>query len=579
MGKILLVDDDQSARVTLSIALKSAGFSVEIVDNGRKALQRLGEDSYEWVISDVNMPDLDGVELVRKIREQDHEIRIVLISAFRSPDEIQGLQIQGFLEKPINVRKLYAILRNEPVSEEEEFAPRINRTSSEFLHEEDRRSKDPEIIQFKDEMEKQEFEKMSFNVYELLEKKVEERTQELLEKQRNLEDAYYELRKTKRYLENLIDASPNCIISTDIEMGILSCNTAAEETFGYTRDELLGQSMAALRAPEAEEMSHEIYARTLEAGSWTGEIAGRRRDGEVFPLSLVTSRVVDEEGRIIAILEMSREITEEKKMEQQLLYAEKLSVLGQLAPKIAHEINNPLHVISANAQLGLMVIDDKEKVRSCLHKVFNETDRIEHLTRQLMDVARPTELNIRELSVVDLLENALLFLRDVGEIKRLEVHKEYSERLPKIHADQAQMEQVFRNLILNASQAMEESAEKCLTVAVRPAEDSDFIEVLISDTGCGIPEEYREQIFEPFFTTKKVGKGNGLGMPIIRGIVQRHQGRIEVESEVGAGSTFHIFLRVNCSGRADPLSAGTHHGRMPDAGEEKVGAGIGWNRE
>jgi len=579
MGKILLVDDDQSARVTLSIALKSEGFAVEIVDNGQEALRRLGEDTYEWVISDVNMPGLNGVDLVRRIRRQDGKIKIILISAFRSPDDLQGLQVKGFLEKPINVQKLYSILRNEPVFEEQEFAPRVNRMTGGFRRGKGKRSKDPDVIQFKDDMEKQEFERMSLNIYELLEKKVEERTQELLEKQRNLEDAYYELRKTKRYLEHLIDASPNCIISTDIEMGILSCNTAAEKTFGYTRDEILGRNIASLRASESEVKNREIHDRTLKEGSWTGEIAGKRRNGEVFPLSLVTSRVVDEEGRTIAILEMSREITEEKKMEQQLLYAEKLSVLGQLAPKIAHEINNPLHVISANAQLGLMVIEDPAKVQSCMQKVLNETERIEHLTRQLMDVARPTELNIRELSVVDLLENALLFLKDVGEIKRLEVHKDYHERLPMIHADQAQMEQVFRNLILNASQAMEESAEKRLTVAVRTAEDPNFVEVLISDTGCGIPEEYLEQIFEPFFTTKKVGKGNGLGMPIIRGIVQRHEGRIEVESEVGAGSTFHVYLPVNCCGSGERPSAGLKHGRMQDAEGEKVGVGNGLNRE
>ncbi len=573
MGKILLVDDDQSARVTLSIALKSEGFAVEIVDNGQEAMRRLGEDTYEWVISDVNMPGLNGVELVRKIRMQDKEIRIILISAFRSPDDLQGLQVKGFLEKPINVQKLYSILRDEPVSEEQEFAPRVNRVTNGLWREDGKRLKDPEIIQFKDDMEKQEFEKMSLNVYELLEKKVEERTQELLEKQRNLEDAYYELRKTKRYLEHLIDASPNCIISTDIEMGILSCNTAAEETFGYTRDELLGRSIAALRAHGAEAQNHEIYVRTLEEGSWAGEIAGKRHDGETFPLSMVTSRVVDEGGRTIAILEMSREITEEKKMEQQLLYAEKLSVLGQLAPKIAHEINNPLHVISANAQLGQMVIDDKAKVQSCLHKVLNETDRIEHLTRQLMDVARPTELNIRGLSVMDLLDNALLFLKDVGEIKRLDVQKDYSEGLPVIYADQSQMEQVFRNLILNASQAMEESSEKRLTVSVRPAEDPNFVEVLISDTGCGIPEEHLEQIFEPFYTTKKVGKGNGLGMPIIQGIVQRHRGRIEIESKVGEGSTFHVYLPVDCGGCGNRSADGLQHEEREIRSDEKVGMG------
>ncbi|PIX84786.1 MAG: hypothetical protein COZ32_11815 [Nitrospirae bacterium CG_4_10_14_3_um_filter_53_41] len=543
MGKILLVDDDQSARVTLSIALKSEGFSVEIVDGGEEALQRIDQGAYDWVISDVNMPGMNGMELVQRIQAVRPDMQIILISAYRSRDELKDLKICGFLEKPIDIQKLYRILRHEPVPSVEPFAPWINRSTGGLTTKS--RTRDPdrsEVIQFKDALARQEFEKRTFNFYELLEKKVEERTRELLEKQRNLEDAYFELRKTKRYLENLIDASPECVISTDVEKGILSFNTMAEKTFGYTRDEVFGNPISILRPRWVEKKNEEIYEMTFREGRWNGESEGMRKNGEVFPMSLFTSGVLDEEGKIIAVLDMSRDITEEKKMEQQLLYAEKLSVLGQLAPKIAHEINNPLHVISANLQFAQMVQDDREKVKTCLEKGLQEVGRIEHLTRQLMDVARPTELNICELSIEDVLENTLLFLKDVGEIKRLEVRRNFTRGLPRISGDQSQLEQVFRNLIINASQAMEGSSSRILTVSTRFLPDLRYVEVTVSDTGCGIPKENLEKIFEPFFTTKEKGKGNGLGLPIIKGIVERHKGRIEVTSRPGEGTDFTVFL-------------------------------------
>lgn len=545
MGKILLVDDDQSARVTLSIALKSDGFSVEIVDSGLEALQRIGEGAYDWVISDVNMPGMNGIELVQRIQEVKPEIPIILISAYRSRDEIKDLKICGFLEKPIDIQRLYQILRHEPLPSGDTSLPWINRLAGGFMMKNRTRELEQrEVIRFRDDHEKQAFEKRTFDFYELLEKKVEERTRELLEKQRNLEDAYFELRKTKRYLENLIDASQGCVISTDIEKGILSFNSMAEKTFGYTRDEVFGKDIGILRPQWAEKKNKEIYEMTFSVGRWRGEIEGMRKNGEIFPMSLVTSWVLDENGKVIAILEMSRDITEEKKMEQQLLYAEKLSVLGQLAPKIAHEINNPLHVISANLQFAQMVPDDQEKIKSCLEKGMQEVGRIEQLTRQLMDVARPTEMNICRLSIKDVLENAVLFLSDVGEIKRLEVRRNFDDNLPFIRGDQSQLEQVFRNLILNASQAMQEAASKVLAVSIRLVPDIRCVEITVSDTGSGIPKESLEKIFEPFYTTKDKGKGNGLGLPIVKGIVVRHKGWIEVDSRQGEGTVFRVYLPI-----------------------------------
>ncbi len=561
MSRILLVDDDQSARVTLSIALKSEGFAVDMVEQGEEALRRLSEDAYEWVISDVQMPDLNGIELVQRIKAQHPRVRVALISAYRSAEDLQGLAVEGFLEKPIDIEKLSHLLHHGRLPEASDFASRVQRRGGALESEGPAGRVPREVIRFRDASEREAFERRTFDFYELLEKKVQERTRELLEKQQNLEQAYGALRETKGFLEHLINATPDCVVATDAEGRVLSFNRTAEVTYGQPAREMAGRNIVCLRSPSAQGSQRAIYETTLQEGGWRGESEGVRKDGSVFPLSVMTSRVLDESGRVIAILEMSRDITEAKRMEQQLLYAEKLSVLGQLAPKIAHEINNPLHVISANAQLGLLLLDDKEKVRACLEKALHETTRIERLTRQLMDVARPTELQMRELSVQDLLENAIAFLNDVGEIKRLELCRDYADGLPAVLADQAQMEQALRNLILNASHAMEGAAKKRLSVGTGLTLDRAFVEIRIADTGCGIAEESLERIYEPFFTTKEKGKGNGLGMPILKGIVERHRGRMEVESAVGVGTVFRLYLPVHGAKGPKAAAAPVHDGR------------------
>ncbi len=544
MSRILLVDDDQSARVTLSIALKAEGFAVDMVDEGDTALRRLSEHAYEWVISDIQMPGLNGIELVQRIKAKHPRVRIALISAYRSEEDLQGLDVAGFLEKPIDVEKLCHLLQHGRLPDKSDFASRLQRRRRSLASE---GAAPREVIRFRDASDREAFERRTFDFYELLEKKVQERTQELVEKQQNLEEAYRALRETKGFLEHLINATPDCVVATDTEGNILSFNQTAEVTYGHGAREMVGRNVACLRSPAAQASLADIHETTLQAGGWRGETEGIRRDGSVFPLSVITSRVLDKSGRVIAILEMSRDITEAKRMEQQLLYAEKLSVLGQLAPKIAHEINNPLHVISANAQLGLLLLEDREKVQACLEKALGETTRIEHLTRQLMDVARPTELQMRPLSARDLSENALAFLNDVGEIKRLEVCRDYVDELPAVLGDQAQLEQALRNLILNASQAMEGAQTKRLSVGTRLSAEGELVEITIADTGCGISGESLERIYEPFFTTKERGRGNGLGMPIVKGIVERHGGRIEVESAVGVGTVFRVYLPVHAT--------------------------------
>ncbi|MFH1624307.1 MAG: response regulator [Pseudomonadota bacterium] len=237
-----------------------------------------------------------------------------------------------------------------------------------------------------------------------------------------------------------------------------------------------------------------------------------------------------------------------EQLEEQLLYAKKLTILGQLAPKIAHEINNPLQIIYGRAQQGLMKSKGEETLKSYFESVLKEAERIDHIAQQLMRYGRPIAYRKDRINVEDILKSCIGLLKDFGEIKRCEIHEFYREGLPLIRGDKSQLEQVFINLIINASHAMEEAKEKKLVIETSASSDGAFVEVGVTDTGYGIPEENIKHIFTPFFTTKEAEKGNGLGLSVVKSFVNKHQGRIEVASSLGKGTTFKIILPVDSNG-------------------------------
>jgi len=194
----------------------------------------------------------------------------------------------------------------------------------------------------------------------------------------------------------------------------------------------------------------------------------------------------------------------------------------------------------------LMKSKEGEALNKYFECIFTEAEKIDHVARQLMNYGRPAEHERETINIRDILEDCLGLLKDFGEIKRCEIYRFYRESLPfLIRVDRFQLEQIFVNLIINASHAMEGVEEKKLIVETNLSSDGDFIEVSISDTGCGIPEENMERIFNPFFTTKEGAKGNGLGLSVVKTIVHRHQGRIEVKSKIGKGTTLKIVLPVD----------------------------------
>jgi two-component system NtrC family sensor kinase len=244
-----------------------------------------------------------------------------------------------------------------------------------------------------------------------------------------------------------------------------------------------------------------------------------------------------------------------------MLQAEKLTSRGKLAAVVAHEINNPLMGILTYARLIRRWLEQDEapteRVREMLDSlrlIESESRRCGNLVKDLLAFARPTPMNVQKIDINEVIRLCARLVEHKLDLSAISLRLALDESLPRVEVDPAQIQQLFLALILNAIDAM--PREGLLQITTRPHHaDPDAVEVEIEDNGVGIPEEVRSRLFEPFVTTKEDGRGVGLGLAISRRIIERHSGRIEVESELGQGTTFTIVLPVTLPRHAlEPLS-------------------------
>ncbi|MBP7529513.1 MAG: 4Fe-4S dicluster domain-containing protein [Syntrophorhabdaceae bacterium] len=257
--------------------------------------------------------------------------------------------------------------------------------------------------------------------------------------------------------------------------------------------------------------------------------------------------LLEDSKRIYQQLEKShRELQQShQELEQaqfQLIRTEKLAALGQLAAGVAHEINNPLGTITIYAHILARSLEADDPRKEDIDLIITEADRTKAIVQGLLSFARETKLKPGETNINDLIEETLSLLVNQVLFQNIKIKKTLGDDIPMLFADATQLKQVFLNIMLNAAQAMEGKG----SLTVTTAHDAGIISVKIRDTGPGIPPENIGKLFNPFFTTKE--KGTGLGLAISYGIVERHSGQIDVETELGKGSTFIITLPVNADG-------------------------------
>ena len=338
----------------------------------------------------------------------------------------------------------------------------------------------------------------------------------------------------------ILDMAADAIICVAPDEHILSVNRGAQQMLGWSAAELVGQRFSIL-LPEEELARGEMdwMRRTTAAQGSIRDYETRRKtkSGRIIDVSLTRTAVYDDTGNLIGYSAILRDISERKRIERQLLAAERLATAGQVAAGVAHEIGAPLTAIAVSVdhmlQSRCSICGGGEEMRVLL----SQTDRIAKLARRLVNLAKPAGLVFSPTSINDVVEQATSLVQPQLGRHRIRLELELAEDLPIIHADDAQLQQVLINLFLNSQRAMADTGGKLRVVTHAAAPDQ--VEIVVSDTGPGIAESDLPHIFTPFFSRSG---GTGLGLALAAQIVKSHRGAIEVASEPGRGATFTIHL-------------------------------------
>jgi signal transduction histidine kinase len=353
-----------------------------------------------------------------------------------------------------------------------------------------------------------------------------------LTEQRKLEK---KIRESKRNLEAIFDGIRDQLSIQTPDYQIFRVNRAVIEKYKSTFRELISRKCYEAyyqRTLPCEKCPISVTIETKQPASSVMKISEDNTTLQIFSYP-----ILDEKENLLSVIEYVKDITEEQRLQEQLIQSEKLAGIGILASGVTHEINNPLSGIIGMAEIALEE-EDPSKNRDYLKDILICAQRISEIVKGLKSYSRAAKKE--DLSPVDLnevLEESWKMVCLAIKNPPLEVIKKF-QPIEKIQANIGEIQQVFTNLITNAFQAMNGGGEGKLILATRSLKDS--VEVKVSDNGLGIPQKYLNQIFDPFFTTKKPGEGTGLGLNIVYRIVTKYEGTIEVESKEQVGTTFTI---------------------------------------
>jgi len=353
-----------------------------------------------------------------------------------------------------------------------------------------------------------------------------------------------ELEDVKNFMDSVIQSIGSGIIITGMNDTITYINRAGEKILGYSKEELMNKPFRIFDLREKQSDIHSLFDNPDDHGT-RKEGWMRRKDNKEFPVGFTMNDHLNVKGETIGKIVIFRDMTNVYKIQEEILRMDRLVSLGKLASGIAHELRNPLAGIKTTAQaLGEEMSKDDSR-REYLSRITREIDRLNELLRTFFSFAKPQELNLAYCHIKEIINEIIPFLLKEIADKGIHFIENYHPALPRIKVDKTQMHQAFLNLFLNSIQAMPNGGELKIEVAPTTQYGLDgskqnFIKIIISDTGKGIPPHIVRRIFDPFFTTKP--RGIGLGLSITYQIVKKHGGTIKVESEWERGTSFVIRL-------------------------------------
>ena len=365
------------------------------------------------------------------------------------------------------------------------------------------------------------------------------------------------MREERNKAQQYLNIAGVIIVAINIDGIVSLINKKGCEVLGYTEEEIMGKNWFDLCVPEEDRKDRkDIHKKVMageieEAEDYENPII--TKSGEERIIAWHNTTVTDEKGHIIGTLSSGEDITQRKQTEEELIRSEKLVCIGQLAASVAHEVNNPLAGVLVYIKLLLKKYTEKklqtDVTEKQLLKMEKELQRTSRIIRNLLDFSRQSEPNIRAVEINNVVEAALQLVGHQISLENIKLKKELDEQLPLVLADFDKIQQVLINIIMNAIQAMPDGGNLEITTSVAKGikigeSDKNTVRIDISDTGVGISKENLSKLFTPFFTTKEKGKGVGLGLPVVHGIIEQHKGKIEVNSEPDVGTTFTIYLEA-----------------------------------
>ncbi len=372
-----------------------------------------------------------------------------------------------------------------------------------------------------------------------------------------VEERTKKLKETKEYLEHILEATHDLFFTLNLNKEITYLNRNVCH-LGYEPEELLGKSVDILFSGSTFCHFFESVIKKKEPSSLQVEFV--TRSGEIRPHVLDAYPLFSEQRHVVGVLGVSRDITEKKAMEKQLLENAKFSFLGQIATGLAHEIKNPLAVIEGTSAYCIKKEPSPERLKESFQVINRNVTHAQRILNDLLDFARPRPLKARPYRINSVIQRAMSLVAIDLERCNVEVTLNLSSPSPIVICDEKQLNQVFLDLVWNARQAMPEGGSLIISTTTNcdvpselfhPAdvcpkkreERRQFVRISFSDSGVGIDEKSLEKIFEPFFTSKP--KGLGLGLSICKRIIRAHGGTISAKSKVGEGTTVSIFLPVD----------------------------------
>jgi two-component system, NtrC family, sensor kinase len=356
---------------------------------------------------------------------------------------------------------------------------------------------------------------------------------------------------TNDYVEQIVDQANVLVLATDLNGRVTVWNRAVARLTGVPRDLALGRELLAwLSEAGMPELGQNMRQVASGEDRPNCEVRVPSAAGTVARATFNVASLRDQQGKPFAVMAVGQDVTALRVLQNQVIHAEKLATVGQIAAGVAHEINNPLTSIQAcvEAVLHKASLATQGKLPNQIEPVDVErlkriqegAERIRRFARDLVNYARPSRVEMERIDLNEVIEHALSFCEHVFVSAKARLDRDLGPNLPPVHAVRDQVMQVVTNLVTNAAQAL---GDKGGVIRIRTFHDGEIsVSMAITDNGSGIREEHRASIFDPFFTTKPAGSGTGLGLSVVRNIVYAHGGQITFQSTVGSGTSFVVTL-------------------------------------